>query len=83
VVKFPRFLNEIGIDLLNKSFRSRSHSTERDRGNKESGSYQDTKATPDQRIGILRRENANGGVGFVYKGNKAESRKSKGQDDQT
>jgi hypothetical protein len=66
---------------LNKTFRS--NSSEENGGNKESGSYQDAKATADQRMSIFRRENADGRAGFVYKGSKAEGRKSERQGDQT
>ena len=69
--------------LLNKTFRSRTQPSEGNGGNKEGQPYQDAKAAPDQRIGIFRRESADGRAGFVYKGDKADSRKSECQDDQT
>jgi hypothetical protein len=48
------------IDLLQKTFRSGTHSSEGNCGNKENRSYQEAEATPDQRISIFRGENAAG-----------------------
>jgi hypothetical protein len=60
------------------------HSSEGESGNKEGRAYQDTEGTPDERISMLNREDTAGVAWLcVNKGDKAECRKSEGQDDQT
>jgi hypothetical protein len=58
-------------------------SSEGNGGNQEGCAYQDTEGTPDDRISMLNREDTAGLSWLrVDKGDKAERRKSEGQDDQ-
>ena len=71
-------------DSGDQLFGSNLHSSEGRNGNKKGRAYQNTENAPDERIDMLNREDTAGIAWLcVDEGDKSESRKSKGQDDQT
>jgi hypothetical protein len=76
--------NQIRIDSPDQLFRSNPHSSEGDNGKEKRCAYQDTEGASDERIDTLNRKDT-AGIAWICidEGDKSESCKSKGQDDQT